>query len=268
MNLFQTPEDQIPNINAIITGIINNNIRFHTIQLFRRSRSAVFAPEGTGILVDLHGVFCLFTSKHIVENSFDQNLIYFKLGPEEYILCTGNSEESETNIEKSNLYLAYIILDLSIAESLTDIGYKFLPNAKILTNHDPLETPQYAVAGFPKPINDQDQENTQTNGSYIIGPMAPANYYDNHIYTKDENFIMPYATQQKIMTGVKTKSKELYDFSGIGHWYISITKNQEKIEYNYHLIGIITELYIHKKHQFLITSKINLITDQLKTAIS
>ena len=98
--------------------------------------------------------------------------------------------------------------------------------------------------------------------------MAPDNYYDNHIYTKEDNFIIPYAPPQEILTGIKTKSKELYDLTGSGLWFISITKNHETIEYNYHLIGIITELYIHKRHQFLIATKINLLTDQLKAAIS
>ncbi|MBK8624004.1 MAG: hypothetical protein IPN86_00035 [Saprospiraceae bacterium] len=268
MNLFQIPDDQIPNINAIITGFVNNHIRFHTIQLFRRSGSTAFVPEGTGVLVDYYGIFCLFTSKHILENSFESNQLYFKLGPEEYILCTGSSEESETKLEKNNQNLAYIILDLSIAESLTDLGYKFLPNDKILPYHDALETPQYAVVGFPKPSSDHNQENTQTNGSYIISPMAPNNYYDNHLYTKEENFIISYTQPQEIITGIKTKSKKLYNMSGSGLWYISITKNHETIENDYHLIGIITELYIHKRQQFLIASKINLLTDQLKAAIS
>ncbi len=98
--------------------------------------------------------------------------------------------------------------------------------------------------------------------------MAPDNYYDNNIYTKEDNFIISYAQPQEIMTGIQDKSKELYDMSGSGLWYISITKNNETIEYNYHLIGIIKELYIYKRHQFLIATKINLLTDQLKAAIS
>jgi hypothetical protein len=98
--------------------------------------------------------------------------------------------------------------------------------------------------------------------------MAPDSYYDNHIYTKEDNFIMPYTQPQEIITGIKDKSKELYELSGSGLWYISITKNHEIIEYDYHLIGIIRELYIHKRHQFLIATKINLLTDQLKAAIS
>jgi hypothetical protein len=257
---------QIPNFDKVIIEYVNNYIRFHTIQLFRKSGSTAFTPEGIGILVEILGLFCLFTSKHIVENSFDRNLLYLKLGPEEYILCTGTTKESETN--ESNLNSAYIILDLSIAESLLEIGYKFLPSDKVLPYHDALETPQYIVVGFPKPTSDHEQENTQTNGSYIIGPMAPDNYYDNHIYTKEDNFIMSYAQPQEIMTGIKTKSKELFDLSGSGLWHISITKNHETVEYSYHLIGIITELYIHKRQQFLIASKINLLTDQRKAAIS
>jgi len=265
MNLFQTPEDQIPIINSIITSFINNQIRFHTIQLFRKSGSTAYTPVGTGVLVDFYGIFCLLTSRQVVEDSFENNHLYLKLCPEEYILCTGTTEESE---RKSNLTISYIILDLSIAESLINIGYKFLPNDKILPNHEAQDTPQYAIVGFPKPTSDQHQEDSHTNGSYIISPMAPDNYYDNHIYTKEDNFIIPYAPPQEILTGIKTKSKELYDLTGSGLWFISITKNHETIEYNYHLIGIITELYLYKRHQFLIGTKINLLTDQLKTAIS
>jgi hypothetical protein len=256
---------QIPNIDKVITAFINNNIRFHTIQLFRKSGSTAFLPEGTGVLIDFYGVLCLFTSRQDVEDSFENNQLYFILGPEEYILCTGTTEESE---RKSNLTISYIILDLAVAESLIAIGYKFLPNDKILPNHDPLETPQYAVVGFPKPTSGQEQENTQTNGSYIISPMAPDTYYDNHIYTKEDNFIMSYKQPQEIMTGIQDKSKELYDMSGCGLWFISSTENHEIIEYDYHLIGIITELYLHKRYQFLIATKINLLTDQLKVAIS
>ncbi len=255
-----------PNIDQVITSFINNHIRFHTIQLFRKSGSTEFGPEGTGILVDFFGVFCIFTSKYVVENSFEENHLYFKLGPEEYILCTGTKEESER--KSKNLDLAYIILDLPIAESLITTGYKFLPNDKILPNHVALETPQYTAVGFPKPTSVQEQEITQTNGSYLISPMAPDTYYDNHIYTKEDNFIMSYTQPQEIMTGIQDKSKELYDMSGSGLWFISITENHEIIEYDYHLIGIITELYINKRHQFLIATKINLLTDQLKAAIS
>lgn len=257
---------QFPNIDKVITGFITNQIRFHTIQLFRKSGSTAFVQEGTGVLIDFYGVLCLFTSNQIIEDSFEKNQLYFKLGPEEYILCTGNTEESEP--KRKSLDTAYIILDLDIAESLLNIGYKFLPNEKILPNHDSLDTPQYAIVGFPKPTIGQEQENTQTNGSYIISSMAPDNYYDNHIYTKEDNFIISYTSPQEIMIGVKSKSKELFDVSGSGLWYISITKNQETIKYVYHLIGIITELYIHKRHQFLIATKINLITDRLTTAIS
>ncbi|HLO55471.1 MAG TPA: hypothetical protein VK169_14350 [Saprospiraceae bacterium] len=260
MNLLQTSD-----INAIITGFINNHIRFHTIQLFRKSGSTEYTLEGTGVLTDFYGVLCLFTSSHIVDNSFEENHLYFKLGPEEYILCTGTTQESE---RKSNLTISYIILDLPIAESLIEIGYKFLTNDKILPNHNTLETPQYAVVGFPKPTSGQEQEITQTNGSYILSPMAPDSYYDNNIYTKKDNFIISYAQPQEIMTGINDKSKELYDMSGSGLWYFSITKKDETIEYDYHLTGIITELYIHKRHQFLIATKINLITEQLKAAIS
>ena len=254
----------IPNHDKVIIEYVNNHIRFHTIQLFRKIGSTIFTPEGTGILVDFYGIYCLFTTKPILEDSFENNLLYLKLGPEEYILCTGTTEESE---RKSNLTISYIILDLSIADALIDIGYKFLPNDKILPNHNPLETQQYAIVGFLKPTSGQDQKDTHTNGSFIISPMATDNYYDNHIYTKDEYFIMPYAPPQEIMTGIKTKSKELYDMSGSGLWHISITKNHENIEYNYHLIGSITELYLHKRHQFLIATKINLIMDKLKEAI-
>jgi len=266
MENIQSHQNPTPNFDKVITSFINNHIRFHTIQLFRKSGSTTFTPEGTGVLVEIFGIFCLFTSKHSVENLFESNLLYFNLGAEEYILITGTTDETETNTD--NINTAYIILDLSIAESLTDIGYKFLSNDKILPYHQELETPQYTTVGFPKLTTDQDLDDIQTNGSYIISPMAPDNYYDNHIYTKDEYFIMPYGPTQEIMTSIKTKSKELFDMSGSGLWHISISKNHETIEYSYHLIGIITELYIYKRHQFLIASKINLITNQLKEAIS
>jgi hypothetical protein len=256
---------QNPNIYKVITGFINNHIRFHTIKLFRKSGSTEYTLEGTGVLTDFYGVLCLFTSSHIVDNSFEENHLYFKLGPEEYILFTGTTEESE---RKSNLTISYIILNISIAESLIEMGYKFLTTDKILPNHEAFETPQFTTVGFPKPTSGHDQEDSHTNGSYIISPMAPDTYYDNHIYTKEDNFIMSYEQPQEIMTGIQDKSKELYDMSGCGLWFISITKNHEIIEYDYHLIGIITELYIHKRHQFLIATKINLLTDQLKAAIS
>jgi hypothetical protein len=256
---------QISNIHIVITAFINNHIRFHTIQLFRKSGSTEYTLEGTGVLTDFYGVLCIFASKNVVEESFENNQLYFKLGPEEYILCTGSTQESE---RKSILNISYIILDLAIAESLITTGYKFLTTDKILPNHAAFETPQYTTVGFPKPISGQDQEDSHTNGSYIISPMAPDTYYDNHIYTKEDNFIMSYTQPQEIMSGIKTKSKELFDMTGSGLWYISITKNQETIEYDYHLIGIIRELYIHKRHQFLIATKINLLTDQLKTAIT
>jgi len=265
MKNIETPQSPISNFYKVISEYVNNHIRFHTIQLFRKSGSTEYTLEGTGVLTDCYGVLCIFTSSHIVDNSFEENHLYIKLGPEEYLLCTGSTEESE---RKSILNLSYIILDLSIAESLMEIGYKFLPNDKILPYHQSQETQQYATVGFPKPTSGQEQEITQTNGSFILSPMAPNNYYDNHLYTKEDTFIISYSPPQEIMTGIKTKSKELYDLSGSGLWYISITKNHEIIEYDYHLIGIITELYIHKRHQFLIATKINLLTDQLKAAIS
>lgn len=265
---IKIPQTPIPNFDKVIISHINNYIRFHTIQLFRKSGSTVFTTESTGVLVDFYGVFCLFTSKHIVDDTFEHNLLYFKLGPEEYILCSGTTEESEIIKNNKNLNLAYIVLDLPIAESLIEIGYQFLPSEKILPRHDACEVQQYGIVGFPKTTNGHHQENTHANGSFIIGPMAPDNYYDNHIYTKKENFIMPYAPPQEIMTGIKTKSKDLYGMSGSGLWNISISKNYETAIYSYHLIGIITELYIHKRQHFLIATKINLLTDQLKAAIS
>lgn len=250
----------------VITGFINNHIRFHTIQLFRKSGSTIFVPDGTGVLVNFFGIFCLFTNKQILENSFESDLLYFKIGPNEYILCTGNIEESEP--KRKSLDIAYIILDLSLIESLIEIGYKFLTSDKILPNHQALETQKYALVGFPNPTSGQEQENNNTNGSYIIVPMAPDNYYDIYNYTTENSFIIPYAQPQEIMTAIKTKPKELFEMTGSGLWYISITKNHEIIQYNYHLIGIVTELCLHKRNQFLIASKINLLMDQLKEAIS
>ncbi|HMR90319.1 MAG TPA: hypothetical protein PKD51_19290 [Saprospiraceae bacterium] len=194
-----------------ITDFINNNIRFHTIQLFIKSSPTKFITEGTGVLLNFHGVCCLLTSGNVVEDTFENNFLYFKLGPEEYLFCTGTTEASE--LKRKSLDLAYIILDIPIAESLIDVGYKFLPNNKTLPHHDGLETKQYAVIGFPKTINDLQSETSQPNGSYIIAPMAPDNYYDNHIYTKEDNFIISYTQPQEIMTGNKTISKELNDMS-------------------------------------------------------
>lgn len=85
----------IPNFSKVITQYINNHIRFYTILLFRKSGSTAYKPEGTGVLVEIFGIFCLLTSKHIVKNSFKNNQLYFKLGPEEYLTCTGSTEESE-----------------------------------------------------------------------------------------------------------------------------------------------------------------------------
>jgi len=50
MDQFQRLEDEIPNNNAIITAYINYHIRFHTIQLFKKTGSTTFAPESTGVL--------------------------------------------------------------------------------------------------------------------------------------------------------------------------------------------------------------------------
>lgn len=94
MKNIETPHTSIPNLDKVITQYINNHIRFRTIQLFRKLGSSAYTSEGTEILIDFFGVYCLLPSKHIVENSFDRNLLYFKLGPEEYILCTGNTSLS------------------------------------------------------------------------------------------------------------------------------------------------------------------------------
>jgi len=258
----------IPYYDDVIIDFINNNIRFHTIPLFIKSGSTEFAPVGTGVLVFIYDVYCVFTSSHVTERMDDQKNLYFQCGQDNYIPCSETEDDPDCKTNSKYLGANHIILDQESIDQLLAIGMQFLTIDKILDNHDGLQSIQYAIFGYPTDLVEQQAQTTKTNGLLFISAMADEVPYDKYNYTKETHYIMPYTTPTDIGAGSKTKPKQLYGMSGSGLWYISVTHELDKNVYDYHLIGIMHEYYLHKKIQFIVGNKISVVTDQLRAGFT
>jgi hypothetical protein len=263
MDNLEKIEGGIPGFDKIITGFIDNHIRYHTIQFFKKTGADTFAPEGTGVLVNISGVFCVFTASHVIENLEDKNHLYFRYGSEKYISSSGIIRVSDYKINKNHPDIAYINLEQEVTDELLANGLKFLNSDKVLAFHDGLQATQYAIYGFPTDFIKYVKGTMVTGGSLFIGPMANDNPFNHYDYNKETHYIMPYTNPRDIGTDEKTKIRQLYGMSGSGLWYISITKILDEYTYDYHLIGIMNEFKTHGKYQIIVGNKINLITDQL-----
>ncbi|MBP6234858.1 MAG: hypothetical protein KA270_00905 [Saprospiraceae bacterium] len=261
-------EGGIPGFDNIINGFIDNNIRYYTIQFFKKTGADTFAPEGTGVLVHIFNVFCVFTASHVIENLEDKNLLYFRYGPEKYISSSGIIRVSDYKISKNHPDIAYIILEKEVIEQLGKIGLKFLKQNKVLPFHKGLQVTQYAIYGFPTDFVKIENDIMINGGNLFIGPMANDKPYTYYNYSKDTHFIMPYTNPRNISTNEKTETRPIYGMSGSGLWFISVTKILDEYTYDYHLIGIMNEFKTHGKYQIIVGNKINLITDQLFADIS
>lgn len=261
-------EDVIPNYDEVITNLVTYHIRYHTIRFFKKTGVDTFVPEGTGVLVSLYGVFCVFTAGHVTENMDDHRYLYFRFGPNKYIPCTGTLRDSDDKIRIILPDVTYVILDQNVVEQLLATGMRFLTLDKILLEHEGLQTYQYVMYGYPSDVVEDEESNLIPDGFYFINPLADDKPYDRYIYTKDTHYILRYSNPRYISTGAKTKTRQLYDTRGSGLWYISVTKEIDKYVYDYHLIGLMNEYYQHKRSQYIIANKISIITDQLRSDIS
>jgi hypothetical protein len=268
MDNLEKIEGGIPGFDQIITGFIDGHIRYHTIQFFKKTGTYTFEPEGTGVLVNIFGLFCVFTASHVLESMSDDAPLYFRYGDNKYITCSGIMRESDFRTNKTSPDLAYLILLEEIVREILGVGMIFLDGSKLLSDHQAMQASQYAIYGFPTDFVKIENSIMITGGNLFIGTMANDKPYKHYNYSKDTHYIMPYTNPRDIATKEKTETRPIYGMSGSGLWLISVTKILDEYAYDYHLIGIMNEFKTHGKYQIIVGNKINLIADKLLIDIS
>lgn len=268
MKNIEISHTTIPYYDDVITDFVNDNIRYYTIQFFKKTRFDTFAPEGTGVLVFIYDEYCVFTANHVSGSINDQKNLYVQCGPDNYIPCSETVRNPDSKIKNKQSGATYLILEQEVVDQILAIGMRFLALDKILLDYEGLQSIQYAMYGYPTDFVKYGEGILKTSGFLFISSMADEVPYDKYNYTKETHYILPYTSPIDITAGSKTKSKQLYGMSGSGLWYISVSKEFDKYLYDFHLIGIMNEYYLHKKFQFIVGNKINIIINQLRADLN
>ncbi|MBP6236532.1 MAG: hypothetical protein KA536_10335 [Saprospiraceae bacterium] len=266
MENIERVEEPISNFDEVITRLVSDHVKYHTIHFFKKTKVDTFVPVCTRVLVHLYGVFCVFTTGHVREFIDDFNYLYFQCDPNKYITCEETSRDSDDKV-KTNPDIVYLKLAHDVVEQLLAFGQQFLPLDKILLYHTGYQTNQYAILGYPPELEEQVEENILPNGFLFSCAMADVQPYDPFIYKKDTHYILPYSNPINISGGTSAK-RQVYDLRCSGLWYISVTEQKDKCEYDYYFIGITKEYYQHKRSQHIVANKIQSLIAQLQEDLS
>lgn len=235
-------------------------IHYHTIQFLVRGGKFGYKPLGSGVLVKINGRYLIFTASHVTENTGEQNL--YISTPKGFLRVVG--EARETDLEKDkHTDLAYIILEDVVGKALEE-AYSFIPISMIKPFHQMEEQGRYIVIGYPvKNIRTEGKIVYAGSSTYLLqGSKDEA--YEFHKLSKELHLVLNFAGKGIELTGNNKKKRdpEPYGISGCGLWLITAIPNNERVEFNYRLIGIMTQ-FRKVKYHVLVGNRVELLMEAL-----
>ena len=233
--------DSSREIDKALEHIMSEELAHHTCQLFEREEPNKMKPYGSGVLAILNENYYILTASHVVEDWSDEHQLFIR-HRKGYISVVGTM--SQTIIEnQEKVDLAFIRLKPETIKFLLD-GYKFLPISKFRRHRNLLDAAQYCVIGFPEVNQRKDEKGILHTGTsaYFMAPSKPKVY--DYYKLKPENHIsLEFKGQGKdVVTGdIKKLSGNHYGLSGCGLWLIILNQNGKGYDYDFRLIGIMTD---------------------------
>lgn len=219
---------------------LGEKIQTHTIQLLQKSDIEYkYNPCASGILVQIGTNYFLFTASHVIRDLYDNGKELF-VSTERGILPL-KGRRNNTDLEKDNdTDIAYFFLNDQFAQLLTKT-YQFLPSNKMGDLIPDVPSTQYLIVGYPA-VNITVMENTVTTGAqvYLTGPSKPE-IYSNARLDETKHYMFEYGQNMTdLLTGNEVFTLPNREgISGCGIWFISGSQQNDIIEYDYSLVGIL-----------------------------
>ncbi len=219
---------------------IGEKIYHHTVQLLQKSVGPYdYSPCATGVLVKINNQYFIFTASHVIRDIYDKGNKLFVSTTNGVVMIKGHNDS--TDLEKDNdTDLAYIVLERDLAELLGK-SQVFLSQEKLGDLIFDVPSTQYLIVGYPA-ANIKDENNIVHTGAqmYLTSP-ASKQIYDNRGLDEGRHYVFEYGQNMTdLITGERVDSgPNPRGISGCGIWFISISKIDETIIYDYSLVGII-----------------------------
>jgi hypothetical protein len=252
-------------IDKVLDKLITEKLIRHTCQFFEKDNDG-FKPYGSGVFAFIHETHFILTASHVAKAfSDDTKDLFIRVGEKKYINVLGEIKLTDLD-SSSGVDLAYIKIDQSMVEPLS-IVYEFLKIDKVRKHNKMLDAMNYCVIGFPENNVNRNNGFLNTGASAYFTVPSNNNPYEYYKYSKDDWFIVDIKGKgTDIKSGeVRKINTHFNGISGCGLWYfvIDIDQSTNEYDYDYRLIGIMTE-YKKGKYFCLIGNKIHLIIEAFR----
>lgn len=241
--------------------VATKQLFYHTVQFLEKGGPYGYKPLGSGVLVQISGKYLVFTASHVTAITSEID-IYINT-PNGFLTVRGYSRETDLEKDK-HTDVAYIILDDDVGKELAK-SYQFLPLSKIRANHDIQRVLQYVVAGYPVKNIRTEEKTVYAGLSFYLLQGSKQEAWDFHKKEKGKSFLLDFAGKGTILnTEEKEKvDPEPYGLSGCGLWQMLPAFVNGQWQFDYRLIGIMTEFRKNKYH-VLIGNNIGFIIHALQ----
>jgi hypothetical protein len=213
-------------------------IHTHTIQLLKADDKYGYLPDATGVLLNVGPHNLLLTAAHVTK-VFDAGKELYVNTKRGIVRLAGLLRDTDL-VKDKKTDLAYFILPEELSNHISQT-HTFLPIYKVANGHIPLPTQQYLIVGYPTANFKVEGSSIITGTTIYLTSMANEEIYTNAQFDQKRHYILNYdenGTDLKTGGSIKTVLHP-HGISGCGIWLIDGSSNEGKIEYTYHLIGII-----------------------------
>jgi hypothetical protein len=242
--------------------IATKKLFYHTVQLLEKGGAYGYKPFGSGVLVEINSKYLVFTASHVTAVTSEINL-YINT-PKGFLIVRGGSRETDLEKDK-HTDVAYIILDEEVGKLLAE-SYTFLPISKIRGDHSLLRILQYVVAGYPVKNIKTEGKTVYAGMSFYLLQGSKDEAYAFHKKEKEKNYLLDFAGKGINLNnqGKEKVDPEPYGLSGCGLWQILPSFIHGKWEFDYKLIGIMTE-FKKSKYHVLVGNNVGFIMQALQS---
>jgi len=258
---MDTSQDYIKQFDQFAFEFGKEQIFKHTCQLLTKGGKYGYKPLGTCVLMTVDNKYFLLTASHVTK-ILETQFIYINVNSK-FVIVSGLLRDTDLSKDKK-IDLSYIQLETQVAEVLSQT-YNFLNIDKIGHSHEPKNSHQYIVVGYPE-INVSTEGKTVYSGANILLLAGAKNeVYDFYKFNKEAHFLLGFAGRGFDLETSKKSDKlgDPYGMSGCGLWHISASFDiEKKLVCDYMLVGIMIGFRKGKYH-VLIGNRIEYLIDAL-----
>lgn len=257
--------------------VCENQITHYTIQLWKfiekydyhlKDNKKIPKAKGTGVLLKYIGKHFLLTAKHVIEDVSEENLLYFRSAPDEYLSITGIVGMMDTEND-SEIDLAFVeISEENVKHLNAIINQKFLTPDHVGAGFQPAPNETIIACGYPDKKTQVDKKSLELNvvGQYKFLPHVEDSIYEHYKYDKQTKIGLSYHGKSfDIKTNQKINKVEPHGMSGGGIWKVGVEDLFGEDLVKFHLIGIMTNVENNKFH-VIWSTRIELMMDFISSS--